>query len=150
MSNADQNAQSDYDLEQQIGYLLRRAYQRHTAIFQKEIADDHLTSVQFAVMVTVKKLGSSPLVQISHETAIDHATLRDIVARLKKRGLIRVIQDSADRRQKLVSIAPAGESLLAEAIPAARHITEETLSPLSACERLAALEVLKKLAISVE
>ncbi|NHN87962.1 MarR family winged helix-turn-helix transcriptional regulator [Acetobacter conturbans] len=148
MSDAAKDAQLNYDLEQQIGYLLRRAYQRHTSIFQKEISDEHLTSVQFAVMVTVQKLGSAPLVQISHETAIDHATLRDIVSRLKKRDLIKVIQDSADRRQKLVSITSAGKTLLEVAIPAARDITEETLSPLTPCERLAALEVLKKLAVS--
>lgn len=148
MSTTDNDALPNYDLEQQIGFLLRRAYQRHTSIFQRAISDEHLTSVQFAVMVTVDKLGSSPLVQISHETAIDHATLRDIVSRLKKRRLIEVVQDSTDRRQKLVSVTSDGKKLLQLAIPAARLITEETLSPLSSCERITALKVLTKLALS--
>ncbi|MBO1326154.1 MarR family winged helix-turn-helix transcriptional regulator [Acetobacter sp. TBRC 12305] len=137
----------DYELDMQIGHLLRRAYQRHTAIFQKEIADDRLTSVQFATMVAISQLGTAPLVQISHATAIDHATLRDIVARLKERGLLCVVQDKADRRQRLVSLSPEGEKLLQATIPAARAVTELTLAPLDACERIAALQVLKKLAL---
>ena len=136
----------DYALDMQIGHLLRRAYQRHTAIFQKEIADDRLTSVQFATMVAIGQLGNAPLVQISHATAIDHATLRDIVARLKERGLLRVVQDKADRRQRLVSLSAEGEKLLDATIPAAHAVTELTLAPLDACERIAALQVLKKLA----
>ncbi|MDT8870283.1 MarR family transcriptional regulator [Komagataeibacter rhaeticus] len=78
----------DYDLDRQIGYLLRRAYQRHTTIFQHEIPDDRLTSAQFATMITIHRLEAAPLVQISAMAGIDHATLRDIVTRLRKRGCL--------------------------------------------------------------
>ena len=139
---------SDYALEKQIGHLLRRAYQRHTAIFQREIPDVELTSVQFAVMTAIRKLGTAPIVQISHETAIDHATLRDVVSRLKKRGLVQIVQDKADRRQRLVSITPEGKALIEATIPVAKQVTELTLAPLDECERVAALHILTKLAIS--
>ncbi|MBO1329150.1 MarR family winged helix-turn-helix transcriptional regulator [Acetobacter suratthaniensis] len=148
MSDFENILASDYALEKQIGHLLRRAYQRHTAIFQKEIPDIDLTSVQFAVMTAIRKLGNAPIVQISHETAVDHATLRDVVSRLKKRGLVQIVQDKADRRQRLVSITPEGKALIDATIPVAKKVTELTLAPLDACERIAALHILGKLAIS--
>ncbi|GBQ70696.1 MarR family transcriptional regulator [Ameyamaea chiangmaiensis NBRC 103196] len=135
----------DYVLSEQIGHLLRRAYQRHTAIFQNTIPDDKLTSVQFAVLTTVRDHPNSPLVLIARRTAIDHATLRDIVLRLKRRGLLLITPDQHDRRQRLVSLSTAGMTLVDSVIPDAQRITELTMANLSACERLAAIEVLRKL-----
>ena len=137
-----------YILDAQIGFLLRRAYQRHTAIFQEHIPDDHLTSAQFAVLVTVQKLHTASLVQISQQTAIDHATLRDIVSRLKKRGLVKVEQSKQDRRQKLVSLEKEGTLLVEKTIPVALQVTELTLAPLTECEHVAALHILQKLSLT--
>ena len=39
-----QNDAAKYDFTQQIGYLLRRAYQRHTAIFQQTVPASQLTA----------------------------------------------------------------------------------------------------------
>jgi len=138
--------QDEYVLSEQIGHLLRRAYQRHTAIFQQEIPDERLTSVQFAVLVATRDLRAAPIVQISHVTGIDHATLRDIVLRLKKRGLLIVRTGVEDRRQRLVSLSPSGTALVDETVPSAARVTENTLAPLNACERIAALHILTKLA----
>ncbi|ATU71512.1 MarR family transcriptional regulator [Komagataeibacter rhaeticus] len=140
----------DYDLDRQIGYLLRRAYQRHTTIFQHEIPDDRLTSAQFATMITIHRLEAAPLVQISAMAGIDHATLRDIVTRLRKRGLLDVIQDRQDRRQRIVSLTAEGRMLVENTIPSAIEVTERTLAPLDMCERVAALHILSKLAFSEE
>lgn len=137
---------ADYELCNQIGYLLRRAYQRHTIIFQREIPDDRLTSAQFATMVTVHRLKEAPLVQISAATGIDHATLRDIVMRLRKRGLLNIVQDRNDRRQRIVSLTAEGLALVESTIPSAADVTARTLAPLDECERIAALHILKKLA----
>ncbi|GAJ28162.1 transcriptional regulator MarR [Acidomonas methanolica NBRC 104435] len=82
---------------------------------------------------------------VAQRTAIDHATLRDIVLRLKRRGLLHVVADHQDRRQRLLSLSPEGTRLVESVIPDARRITELTLANLSACERLAAIEVLRKL-----
>lgn len=144
-SPANQPATGDYLLSEQIGHLLRRAYQRHTAIFQSTIPDDKLTTVQFAVLTSVRDHPGAPLVLIARQTAIDHATLRDIVLRLKRRGLLLIAPDQNDRRQRLVSLSPEGKKLVESLIPDARRITEMTLANLNACERLAAIEVLRKL-----
>ncbi|GBQ35388.1 winged helix-turn-helix transcriptional regulator [Gluconacetobacter azotocaptans] len=135
-----------YDLSAQIGHLLRRAYQRHTALFQETIPDDRLTAVQFAVLVAIRDEQPAPLIHIGRTTAIDHATLRGIVARLKERQLVDIHNDTADRRQRIVSLTPQGEELVRTHIPEALHITELTLAPLNECERVAAMHILRKLA----
>lgn len=135
----------EYVLSEQIGHLLRRAYQRHTSIFQVAIPDEKLTSVQFAVLTTVRDNPHSPLVHIGRLTAIDHATLRDIVSRLKRRGLVTMKTGAEDKRQRIVALTDEGEDLVRDIIPEARNITELTLKNLDACERVAALAILKKL-----
>ncbi|MBB2173985.1 MarR family transcriptional regulator [Gluconacetobacter asukensis] len=136
----------DYMLGEQIGHLLRKAYQRHTAIFQQTMGEDGLTAVQFAVMVTIHEAGTVALTRISQLTAIDLATLRGIVARLGERDLVVVEHNASDRRQRLASLTKQGEELVKRDLPLAARITELTLVPLDACERIAAIQVLKKLA----
>ncbi len=45
-----------YLLEQQAGHLLRRAHQRHTAIFQEIQGDSQLTPLQFAALVKLRDI----------------------------------------------------------------------------------------------
>ncbi len=136
----------DYLLGEQIGHLLRKAYQRHIAIFQQTMGENGLTAVQFAVMVTIHDAGTVALTRISQVTAIDLATLRGIVARLSERGLVVVEHNASDRRQRLASLTALGVELVRRDLPTAARITDLTLEPLDACERIAAIQVLKKLA----
>jgi DNA-binding MarR family transcriptional regulator len=134
-----------YELSDQIGHLLRRAYQRHTAIFQRRISDLDVTAIQFAVLVAVRDGEVMPLTRIGAATAIDPATLRGVIARLGERDLITSQNDAADRRQRLVSLTDKGRKLVARLLPDAVEITRETLSPLNPAEVLAIGFLLKKL-----
>jgi DNA-binding MarR family transcriptional regulator len=138
-------AVSAYALSDQIGHLLRRAYQRHTAIFQRRISDLDVTAIQFAVLVAVRDGGVMPLTRIGAATAIDPATLRGVISRLSERDLIFSQNDEADRRQRLISLTPKGRDLVARLLPDAAEITRETLSPLNPAEVLAISFLLKKL-----
>ena len=42
-----------YKLEDQVGHLMRRANQRHAAIFFEGLNDQQLTPMQFAVLVKI-------------------------------------------------------------------------------------------------
>ncbi len=134
-----------YVLSDQIGHLLRRAYQRHTAIFQRRISDLDVTAIQFAVLVAIRDGGIMPLTRIGAATAIDPATLRGVISRLSERDLILSQNDQADRRQRLVSLTPKGLDLVARLLPEAIEITRETLSPLNPAEALAISFLLQKL-----
>lgn len=134
-----------YRLTDQIGHLLRRAYQRHTTIFQAIIPDDRLTAVQFAVLVTLRDDQGISLTWIGRMTGIDPATLRGIVARLLERQLIVIENNPDDRRERLISLSSAGSELVEACVPNAFEISEKTVAPLNECERIAAIFILKKL-----
>ena len=47
-----------YRFTDQVGHLLRRAYQRHVAIFQETVPDAQLTAAQFVVLCAVRDRGA--------------------------------------------------------------------------------------------
>ena len=135
----------EYVFSDQVGHLLRRAYQRHVAIFQQTIPDSQLTAAQFVVLCAVRQFVSCSLSEIVKTTAIDQATMRGIIERLKARDAIRVSHDAHDRRKVLVSLTPAGEEIVDATVPAALAVSEATFGNLNAAERVAMLYLLRKM-----
>lgn len=134
-----------YDFSQQVGHLLRRAYQRHVAIFQQGIPDSELTAAQFVVLCAVHERVSCSLNDVVRATAIDQGTARGVVDRLKTRGLLDVSHDPADKRKVVIRATPSGEALVAEMIPFAAGITEATFGDMNPAERVAMLFLLQKM-----
>jgi DNA-binding MarR family transcriptional regulator len=78
-------------------------------------------------------------------TAVDQATIRGIVDRLKARDLISLEPDPQDRRKVICSLTDGGLRLVQETVPRAAQISELTLSKLNPAERVAVLFLLRKL-----
>lgn len=136
---------NDYDVTEQIGHLLRRAAQRHTAIFQKNIGDSQLTAIQFVTLCTLYDKGPSSQVELVEATAVDQATIRGIIKRLKDRGLVLLSTSLEDRRKVIISISPEGARLIERTIPKARKISDLTMDRLNPAERVAIIYLLKKM-----
>jgi len=134
-----------YRLEDQVGYYLRRAGQRHTAIFSERMTDE-LTPTQWAALVKLAELDSVSQNLLGRETAMDAATIKGVVDRLLKRGFVATAPDPADGRRMQVSITRAGLAAVEQGIAAAAAITAETLKPLAAAERRQLLELLRRIA----
>ncbi|MEG1456281.1 MAG: MarR family transcriptional regulator [Comamonas sp.] len=135
----------DYDFTAQIGHLLRRAYQRHTAIFSEIIPDSKLTATQFVVLHAVNERGSCSVNEIVRATAIDQGTMRGIIERLKTRKLIRIAADKTDKRKLVVQLTGDGEQLIAEVVPYAKQVTELTYGDFNAAERVALAFLLRRM-----
>jgi hypothetical protein len=56
-AGAHDEALGGYVVEDQVGFLLRRAHQRHTVLFQDGIGDADLTPTQFTALIKVVELG---------------------------------------------------------------------------------------------
>lgn len=136
-----------YDFSRQIGHLLRRAYQRHVAVFQETMPDSRLTGAQFSVLCVLRDYGSVSMSEICRATAIDQATVRGIIERLKVRQLIATSADAVDRRKVIVALEPAGAALLEQVTPAAHRVSELTMAQLNGAERVALVYLLRKIAI---
>ncbi|MFI2901480.1 MarR family winged helix-turn-helix transcriptional regulator, partial [Klebsiella aerogenes] len=77
-----------------MGFLLRRAYQRHLAIFQANTGDSELTSVQFSTLCALRDNGPQSQGELVKATGVDQATIRGIIERLKARRLVSLAKDS--------------------------------------------------------
>ena len=135
-----------YKLEDQVGHLMRRANQRHAAIFFEGLNDQQLTPMQFAVLVKIGDEEEVSQNRLGRLAAMDPATVQGVVRRLKERALIDARPDPDDGRRSLWRRSETGEALVAATVPIAEQITEKTLEPLSKSERSTFLALLRKLA----
>lgn len=134
---------ADYRLGDQVGFVLRKANQRHLAIFATHIGD--LTPPQFAALAKLAEVGETSQNQLGSLVAMDAATVKGVIDRLKGRGLVDVRNHEEDRRRIVVSLTQAGSEALARLVPVARAVTEETLSPLTAREAATLMRLLAKM-----
>lgn len=137
--------QDVYDFHDQIGHLLRRAYQHHVAIFQEAIPDSQLTAAQFVALSAVKERKGCSLNDIVKTTAIDQATIRGVVERLKARKLVEISPDPTDGRKLVVSATSRGKELINQTVPFAMEVTERTYGTLNPGERVALQYLLRKM-----
>ena len=77
-----------YRLQEQVGFILRKAHQRHVAIFASRIGD--LTPPQFAALARLREAGDTSQNQLGALVAMDAATIKGVIDRLKARGLVGV------------------------------------------------------------
>ncbi|MBV4499526.1 MarR family winged helix-turn-helix transcriptional regulator [Pseudomonas shirazensis] len=134
-----------YDVTEQVGHLLRKAYQRHTAIFQQNACDPQLTSIQFVTLCALRDHGPSSQAELIKATAVDQATIRGIVDRLKARELVQLSPDPSDKRKVIVELTETGAALLDAMIPCARQISQLSMGCLNAGEQVAILFLLRKM-----
>ncbi len=140
-----QDTDAAYDFSEQVGHLLRKAYQRHMAIFQQNIGNSQLTAVQFITLCAVRDHGPSSLSELIKATAVDQATIRGIVERLQARDLVTLKPAEQDKRKVIVSLTETGMQLVHETAPHALQVSELTMSRLNPAERVALLYVLRKM-----
>src|SRR6201994_2724937 len=133
-----------YILDEQIGFILRQVWQRHAAIFAREIGIN-LTPTQWAALAKLTETGRCSQNQLGRLTAMDVATIKGVIDRLTARGLPETSADPEDGRRLLVSLTRAGQQLAEKVAPNALAITRETLAPLEPREREMLVAMLEKL-----
>jgi DNA-binding MarR family transcriptional regulator len=137
--------QGPYILDDQIGFILRQVSQRHAAIFAAGIGEQDVTATQWAVLAKLLERGPCSQNRLGRRTAMDAATIKGVVDRLGKRGLIETRPDPEDGRRLEVALSPAGQALAERMVPNALRITEETLAPLDEAERATLIALLRRL-----
>ena len=133
-----------YVLEDQVGFILRQVWQRHAAIFAREIGAN-LTPTQWAALAKLTETGPCSQNQLGRLTAMDVATVKGVIDRLTARGLTETSADPEDGRRLLVSLTRAGQQLAEKVAANALAITRETLAPLDTRERETLVTLLSKL-----
>lgn len=133
-----------YVLDNQIGFLIRKANQRHLSIFTAHMPEG-LTAQQFAVMAKLNEVGPSSQNSLGRQTAMDNSTVNGVVARLLERRLVCKVPSPEDRRMHLIDLTAEGQRTIARVLPMASEITRMTLAPLSRSEQATLLRLLKRI-----
>ena len=144
--NAPTSASADlvYRLDQQVGYVLRQAQQRHTTLFAATMIED-ITPTQWAAVARLAELGPQSQNQLGRLTAMDAATIKGVIDRLSARGLTHARADPDDARRLLIELTEAGAEIFRRAAPVASEITDRTLAPLSEPERQQLVDLLRRI-----
>jgi MarR family transcriptional regulator, lower aerobic nicotinate degradation pathway regulator len=136
-------AEAAYALDDQVGFMLRRALQRHLALFAEGIPE--VTNTQFAALARLDELGPLSQNRLGRATAMDATTIKGVVDRLAVRGLVAIAPDPDDRRRLRVTLTDAGRDLFASLRPRALQVSRGTLAPLAPAERATLLRLLARL-----
>src|SRR5450631_1673451 len=105
---ADVPDDGHYVLDEQIGFLLRVAMQRHTSIFTARMIEA-LTQTQFAALAKLNEVGPWSQNHLGRLIYLDTATIKGVVDRLVARGFVTSLNDPNDRRRRAVALTDRGD-----------------------------------------
>ena len=132
-----------YVLERQVGFVMRRAVQRHIAIFSALIPE--MTPTQFAALAKLCELGQASQNELGRLTSMDVATIKGVVDRLRARELISSAPLQSDRRRLMLSPTQKGRALYRKYALQAAEVTRQTLAPLDDDEQRQLMQLLERL-----
>jgi len=133
----------EYRLDDQVGYKLRLASQRHLEIFSQHLSD--ITPTQFSILARLYEVGETSQNQLGRLVAMDAATTKGVITRLLEKNLVEARADPNDARRLQISLTEAGRQLTIDAIEKARRITEDTVANLNGRDVKRLLELLDKI-----
>lgn len=132
-----------YRLEDQIGFKLRLANQKHLEVFTRMMPD--ITPTQFAVLARLAEVGTLSQNHLGRLVGMDAATTKGVVDRLRKKGLATSAPSTTDMRRLEISLTDAGRAYAARAMQTAAEISAATARNLTPRELERLLALLDKL-----
>jgi DNA-binding MarR family transcriptional regulator len=126
------------------GYLIRRAQQRHVAAWARLVSTE-TTSVQFAVLAVLERLGECSQRELCGAVDLDRSTIADLVARMEQRGLLTRRRAADDRRRNVTVLTPEGLAELGRLRPGVEAVERELTGGLEAPERVALRAALRRI-----
>jgi MarR family transcriptional regulator, temperature-dependent positive regulator of motility len=117
------------------GSLVRRAQQRHVAVWLSEVSTE-ITSVQYAALEILQKTPGINQRQLGDELDVDRSTIADLVARMVRNDLIERSDDAVDKRSYVLFLTPAGKKQLAMLRPRVEEVERILTARLTRLERM--------------
>jgi DNA-binding MarR family transcriptional regulator len=134
-----------YRLEAQIGFMLRRAHQKATGIFNAVMGEFGVTPMQFATLAKLHDAGRVSQNELGRLTAMDPATIWGVVNRLAKQGYVAQSPAPSDGRLVMVELTDAGREATQRMKAVAAEVSRETLRPFTDEEAKQLLALLSRL-----
>lgn len=134
----------EWPLDRRPGFLVRRLYQVHVALFAEHCARFGVTPVQYSLMSALARRGDADQSTLAADVVLDKTTTAGVLKRLEARGFVRRSVDASDRRSRRCSLSDEGKFVLMEIEPHARQAHAETLKGLDEAERALIVALMSK------
>jgi DNA-binding MarR family transcriptional regulator len=142
---ADSAEARTYVLDEQIGFVLRKAHQRASEIFNSVMGKYEITPTQFAALARLHQVGETSQNRLGRMTAMDPATILGVVNRLKTRGLVDQRVDPNDGRVNLLRLSDKGREIVDSMEESGFEVSRLTLEPLGERDARRLLELLARI-----
>lgn len=109
-----------------------------------------LNPTEFAVLELLYHKGRQPLQQIGNKILLASGSITYVVDKLEKRGLLKRVSCPTDRRVTYAEISEEGAAFMSEIFPQHEKELHELMSALTPEEKETAIELLKKLGLSIK
>src|SRR3977135_1605205 len=106
-TNVSRTAPSRYVMEDQVGFLMRVAMQRHTSVFMSLVEHDR-TQTPFAALPKRVEVGTCSQNQLGRLIYLDANTVKGVVDRLRTRKLVTIESTPKDRRRSMGAVTKGG------------------------------------------
>lgn len=130
--------------QRHTGFMLRRAQQRHVAVWQQLIPGD-ATNVQYGVLAVLERQPGIAQKELCEELDLDRSTIADVCSRLERQALVSREPAPEDRRRNVLNLTAAGQAKLDELRPLVTAVQREMTSALSTSEHEQLRSLLAKL-----
>jgi DNA-binding MarR family transcriptional regulator len=102
----------EYDFGESVGYLIARVKSSMSnMINQRTVAELGVTGQQASVLFMVASGKCVLAAELAREYGIDASAVTRLVDRLEKRGLLKRVRSSEDRRAVRLALTPEGQSI---------------------------------------
>jgi DNA-binding MarR family transcriptional regulator len=96
---------------------VQRAARALARRFDEELRPFDLTNGQFSLLMSLNRPEPPSMGPVASLLAMDRTTLTAALKPLERRGLVRIANDAADRRSRVLILTEKGRNLLARALP---------------------------------
>jgi DNA-binding MarR family transcriptional regulator len=96
---------------------VQRAARALARRFDEALRPFELSNGQFSLLMALNRPEPPPMGPVAALLAMDRTTLTAALKPLERRGLVKIAQDPADGRSRILKLTRKGEKLLARALP---------------------------------
>lgn len=121
------------ELSRFTGSLIRRAQQRHIALWQSVVSTE-ISSVQYAALVVLSKSPGASQRELGDGLDLDRSTIADLVGRMLRKGLLERDQAPEDKRRKTLRLTSVAQAQLLSLSPAVERLEQLLTHPLKKSE----------------
>lgn len=134
-----------FTIENSLGFLLAKSYQRAYALFKAPLEKYSLTPKQFSLLAFLWQQDGLSQVELSDKCQIDRTTIGGLIDRLEKQRYVRRELHPEDRRAFQIHLTDQGRALEEELLSIAVKVTDTFTAGLSPEETETLRRLLKKL-----